>query len=299
MADGVAAFAEDLSRRFPGTSTAVHYVSDVRVFLRWFGRPPDVVQRTDVDRFVVWQQTLGRARATINRRLVALRMWFEFLADHAHDAGEVGMPNPVHPRRHYLRQAEPLPRDLTDDQVHRLLAVITWPRDRALVLLMLRAGLRFGEVQRSQLSECLFAQHARQRSHLRVLGKGRREQMVYLATDAEAVLLDWLALWRPSTSSHVFVNRRDESLTITGIQLKVAAYGCRAGVRVSCHQLRHTFARQLIEVGTPVTTVQRLLGHRSLRSTQRYLSLADPIVHRDYDAAMARLLPDGLTAVRS
>lgn len=88
MVDGVAAFAEDLSRRFPGTSTAVHYVSDVQVFLRWFGRPLREAQRTDIDRFIVWQQTLGRARATINRRLVALRMWFEFLADRAHDDGE-------------------------------------------------------------------------------------------------------------------------------------------------------------------------------------------------------------------
>lgn len=299
MVDGVAAFAEDVSRRFPGTSTAVHYVSDVQVFLRWFGRPPDVVQRTDVDRFVVWQQTLGRARATINRRLVALRMWFEFLADRAHDAGDVSLSNPVHPRRHYLRQAEPLPRDLTNEQIHRLLAVITWPRDRALVLLMLRAGLRVGEVQCLQLGDCLFAQHARQRSRLRVLGKGRRERMVYLATDAEAALLDWLTLRRSSTSPHVFVNRWDKPLTITGIQLKVTVYGRRAGFRVSCHQLRHTFARQLIEVGTPVTTVQRLLGHRSLRSTQRYLSLADPIVHRDYDAAMARLLAESAGAVRA
>lgn len=101
MVDGVAAFAEDLSRRFAGTSTAVHYVSDVQVFLRWFARPFREVQRTDIDRFIVWQQTLGRARATINRRLVALRMWFGFLADRAHDAGDVGVLNPVHPRRHY------------------------------------------------------------------------------------------------------------------------------------------------------------------------------------------------------
>lgn len=157
MVDGVAAFAEDLSRRFPGTSTAVHYVSDVQVFLRWFGRPLREAQRTDIDRFIVWQQTLGRARATINRRLVALRMWFEFLADRAHDDGEADLPDPVHPRRHYLRQAEALPRDLTDEQVHRLLAVIAWPRDRTLVLLMLRAGLRVGEVQRLQLDDCFFA----------------------------------------------------------------------------------------------------------------------------------------------
>lgn len=59
------------------------------------------------------------------------------------------------------------------------------------------------------------------------------------------------------------------ALTITGIRLKVAAYGRRAGVRLSCHQLRHTFTRQLIGVRAPVTTVQRLLGHRSLRNTQR------------------------------
>lgn len=299
MVDGVAAFAKDLSRRFPGTSTAIHYVSDVQVFLRWFGRPLREAQRTDIDRFIVWQQTLGRARATINRRLVALRMWFEFLADRAHDDGQTGMVNPVHPRRHYLRPAEPLPRDLTDEQLHRLLAVITWPRDRALVLLMVRAGLRVGEVQRLQLIDCLFAQHARQRSRLRVFGKGRRERMVYLATDAEAALLDWLALRQPSASPHVFLNRWGQPLSITGIQLKVTAYGRRAGVQVSCHRLRHTFARQLIEVGTPVSTVQRLLGHQSLRSTQRYLSLADPIVHRDYDAAMARLLPDSPAAVRA
>lgn len=277
----------------------MHDVSDVQVFLRWFGRPLCDVQRTDIDRFIVWQQALGRARATINRRVVALRMWFAFLADRAHDASEVGVPNPVHPRRHYLRQAEPLPRDRTGEQVQRLLAVIPGSRDRALVRLVLRAGLRVGDAQRLQLDDCLCAQHARQRSRLRVLGTGRRERMVYLATDAEAALLDWLALRRPSASPCVFTNRWDQPLTITGIQLTVAAYGHRAGVRVSCHPVRHTFARPLIEVGTPVTTVQRLVGHRSLRSTQRYLSLADPIVHRDYDAAMARLLAEGAGAVRA
>lgn len=290
MLDVVAAFAADLARRFPGTSTAVHYVSDIRIFLHWFDGPATHTQRTDVDRFIIWQQTLGRARATINRRLVALRMWFEFLADRAHAEGRMPSTNPVHPRRHYLRPADPLPRDLPDAQVRRLLAAISSPRDRALVLLMLRAGLRVSEVQCLHVEECVFAQHARQRSRLRVQGKGRRERMVYLATDAEAALLDWLAV-RPATAGpRVFTNRWGQPITVTGIQLQVAAYGRRVGLRVSCHQLRHTFARQLIEVGTPVTTVQRLLGHRSLRSTQRYLSLADPIVHRDYDAAMARLL---------
>jgi len=76
VVDPVVAFTADLNRRFPGT-----YSSDVRLFLRWWQRPLMDVQRADIDQFIVWQQTLGRARATINRRLVALRMWFEFQAE--------------------------------------------------------------------------------------------------------------------------------------------------------------------------------------------------------------------------
>ena len=81
MVDPVVAFKADLSRRFPGTSTVVHYISDVHLFLAWWQRPIADVQRADIDQFIVWQQTLGRDRATINRRLVALRMWFEFQAE--------------------------------------------------------------------------------------------------------------------------------------------------------------------------------------------------------------------------
>jgi site-specific recombinase XerC len=158
------------------------------------------------------------------------------------------------------------------------------------MLLILRAGLRVGEVQHLEIVHCLFAEHARQRSRLKVLGKGRRERIVYLAADAEGALLDWLAVRPTVAHPRVFTNRFGAPITVTGIQLQIVAYGRRAGVPLTCHRLRHTFARQLIEVSTPVTTVQRLLGHCSLRSTQRYLSLADPIVHRDYDAAMRRLL---------
>jgi site-specific recombinase XerD len=290
VVDPVGAFTADFTRRFPGTSTVVHYSSDVRLFLHWWQRPPADVQRTDIDRFIAWQQALGRARATINRRLVALRMWFEVQAEQANAPAAAPPRNPVHPRRHYLRPAEALPRDLTDEQIERLLTTVTALRNRALLFLMLRAGLRVGEVRSLEVSHCLFAQHARQRSRLKVLGKGRRERMVYLAADAEGALLDWLSARADVPHAFVFTNRFGAPITVTGIQLQITAYGRRAGLRLTCHQLRHTFARQLIEVGTPVTTVQRLLGHGSLRSTQRYLSLADPIVRRDYDTAMTRLL---------
>jgi site-specific recombinase XerC len=125
---------------------------------------------------------------------------------------------------------------------------------------MLRAGLRVGEVKRIELSHCLAAEHARQRSRLKVLGKGRRERMVFQAADAEGALLDWLAVRPKTTHAFVFINRLGWPITITAIQLQIASYEPRLiGFRLSCHELRHTFACELIEVGTPVTTVQRLL----------------------------------------
>ncbi len=236
MVDAVAAFSADLSRRFPGTSTVVHYLSDVRVFLAWWRRPVADVQRGDIDRFIVWQQTLGRARATVNRRLVALRMWFEFQTERPSEFPDAPRRNPVHPRRHYLRPAEPLPRDLTDEQLHHLLAVVRTLRDRAIVFLMVRAGLRVGEVQRLEVGHCLFAEHARQRSRLKVLGKGRRERIVYLAADAEGALLDWLGVRPAIPHPYVFTNRFGAPITVTGIQLQIARHGRRAGLRLTCHQ---------------------------------------------------------------
>ena len=96
----------------------------------------------------------------------------------------------------------------------------------------------------------------------------------------------------------MFLNRFGRRLTVTGIQLQLACHCRQAGVcRRACHQLRHTFARHLIEAGVPVTSVQRLLGHARLRTTQTYLHISDGQVQADYRAAMAeianRLMQEG------
>jgi site-specific recombinase XerD len=85
-------------RRKPGTSTAVHYSSDVRIFFNWAtNRTPETITVHDVDGFIEWQQSLGRAPATIRRRLIALRMFYDYLAY----ACDKEVPNPVIARRHY------------------------------------------------------------------------------------------------------------------------------------------------------------------------------------------------------
>jgi site-specific recombinase XerD len=108
-------------RRKPGNSTAVHYSSDVCIFFKWAdGRSPEAITVHDVDRFIVWQQSRGHTPATVTRRPIALRMFYDYLAcarDHA-------LANPVVPRRHYVYRGRRRPRNLTEEVIQRLFAAI-------------------------------------------------------------------------------------------------------------------------------------------------------------------------------
>jgi site-specific recombinase XerD len=95
----------------------------------------------------------------------------------------------------------------------------------------------------------------------------------------------------------IFVNRFGQRMNVNGIQVSLARYCHKAGVWITCHQLRHTFGRHLVEAHVPVTTIQQLLGHARIRTTEVYLHISDQQVQADYKAAMAeidrRLLPEG------
>jgi site-specific recombinase XerD len=153
---------------------------------------------------------------------------------------------------------------------------------------VLHAGLRVGEVVHLEVADVQLA--TGRTPHLRLNGKGQRERIVYLSATAAACLRDYLSTRPPESGSRVFLNRRGQPITITGIQLQLAKYCRQAGVWVTCHQLRHTFACRLIAADVPVTSIQKLLGHQSLRTTQRYIQVADSQVERDYRAGIQKVL---------
>lgn len=273
-------------RRKPGSSTAIHYSSDVHIFFEWAEpRSPDAITVHDIDRFIVWQQSLGHASATITRRLIAVRMFYDFLAY----ARDQVVANPIVPYRHYLDCGRRLPRNITEEVVQLLFAAIgTHPRDCAIFTLMLHAGLRVGEVVELEVNQVhLTAGHT---PHLRVTGKGQHERIVYLSATAAQYLREYLAQRPAGAKERVFLNHHGRPITITGIQWQLASYCRQAGVWLTCHQLLHTFASRLIAADVPVTSVQKLLGHASLRTTQLYIQIADSQVERDYHAGMQRLL---------
>jgi len=294
--DPVAAFERYLQRRFPKRRTTIDYLSDVRQFRAVCAQPWREVTMHDIDAFVDQQQQAQLQASTIKRRVAALKTYFDFLAE---DSGELARVNPVRFKRHAGKQPRRLPRDLSNDAVEQLWAVIPTPRDRAWFVLMLRAGLRVGEVVSLRLTDVLVPPQADQPAHLRVCGKGQKERLVLLTADAYAVLKVWLECRPASDQAQVFLNDRGSPLTSNGIEWLLHQYGAQVELAVTPHQLRHTYARQLTEAGMPIASLSKLMGHAQVSTTQLYTAGADPELVQAYQTAMAQLVRQTLPARES
>jgi integrase/recombinase XerD len=287
MNQALLCFERYLKRRFGRSSTAKHYLSDLRIFIRFAGdKPPETVTAADIDGFIDQQIGAGLAATTINRRLSSLHTLFEYLASEQPDRP---WPNPVNARRHRLKTGIYLPRDVPDVQVEQLFAIITHPRDRAMFNLMIGAGLRVGEVVSLRIDDIEPPPNPDQLAKIRVRGKGDKERLVWLPGSLWEILQDWLSLRPPAKTPHVFLNHHGRSISVSGIQYVLRQYCQQAQVAISCHRLRHTYARRLAEHGLPIDSLGKLLGHNHLQTTQRYIDGADPTVREDFDTAMLLL----------
>src|SRR6266567_2247227 len=256
-------FRAYLERRQFSAHTIVSYTIDLRLFFTEVAVPLAQVSFREVDQFVEMQHQHGRSWATINRRLNALKHFFDFCLDQQLVGG-----NPVKPS-HFVRRGRPLPKALAREQVQRRFAQIAHPMERALFLVMLRCGLRVSEAAQLKLEQIDWEQQALQV----VQGKGRKDRRVYLSPDAVASVQQCLAQ-HPGVQAqgYVFWNRKRAArpLSVKAIQKKMERYAKAAGIIASCHSLRHTFASNLLEHGTEIVTIKEFLGHASIASSERY-----------------------------
>jgi site-specific recombinase XerD len=286
MLPEIESFVSWLRRKAPHASTAVHYGSDLKLFFTWLNKPWTEVRVQDVDAFIQHCQQDGFAIGTINRRLCALRSFYQFFIIQDANAPR----NPVIPQRHFIRRGDQLPRDVEDKSLEALFAVITNVRDRAMFLLMLRCGLRVGEVRNLSLRDLYLEPASGSLPRIWLHGKGSYERVAYLSSQALAALKAWLENRPKVRNEAVFVNRFGKRLSVTGIQGRLARYCRKAGLWVTCHQFRHTFGRHLTEAHVPVTSIQRLFGHARLKSTEVYLHISDAQAQEDYQAAMEEIM---------
>jgi site-specific recombinase XerD len=280
-------FEAYLRRRFPDRRTPVDYLSDVRQFMAVCQKEWREVTMHDIDSFVEQQRANQLKVATVNRRVAALKTFFDFLAEENDD---LSWANPVRYKRHAGKRPRSLPRDISDDDVEKVWNGISSKRDRAWFALMVRGGLRVGEVVLLQVKDVVRQPCEGHPAQVRVQGKGQKERMVLLSADAYSVLQQWLDERGERSEACVFFNQHGQPLSANGIEWLLHGYGEQVGLKLTPHQLRHTFARQLTEAGMPVTSVGKLLGHSQIATTQIYTAGADPGLAQAYQIAMTRVV---------
>lgn len=275
-------FVNWVRRRNPDAHTWRAYRGDLRQFVTVVGnRPPAEITYRDVDRFVNEQLTRGLRPETVNRRLAAIISFYFFLADEDEE-----IVCPVRPYRHTLKESQRLPRPVKEADLHKFFAAVDDRRDRAMFLLMLRCGFRISEVANLQLAD-LFLEELPPR--IVAHGKGSKERSVYLSPQAERALRAYLAKRPSAPSDFVFLSYLDDGMSTTAIHKRLMVYRERAGVHLTAHRLRHSFANDLLTADTPVTSIQKLLGHRWLETTQVYVDANDRQVQADYYTAAEKL----------
>src|SRR6266550_3631104 len=268
-------FQAYLARRQFSAHTVASYTIDLRLFFAEIAVPLARVSFHEIDQCVDQQHQHGRAWATINRRLNALKHFFDFCLDQQWVAG-----NPVKPS-HFVRRGRPLPKALSLEQVQRLFGQINHPMDRALFLVILRCGLRVSEVAQLKLEQIDWEQQA---LHI-VQGKGRKDRRVYMSPDAVASVQQCLAQHPGARAQgYVFWNRKraQQPLSIKAIQKKMERYAKAAGITASCHSLRHTFASNLLEHGAEVGVIRDFLGHSQIASSERYAKISSQKIKQEY-----------------
>jgi site-specific recombinase XerD len=254
-------------------------------YLVWLPVPVEIATKAHVKMYLDLLLENCLAPKTINERLVAIRSFYHYLAN---EEGKM-ITNPVS-QGMALRLPKALPRDIRERALDVFLGVIRKKRDRVLFLLMLRCGLRVTEAAGLELSAIDY-----QRNQIIVRnGKGAKDRITYISNDAAEALAAYLQV-RPSTKEDkVFLVEKGihkgKPLSVRGIQKRMEHYSRKSGVSISCHQLRHTMASQLLNAGSDLVIIQELLGHKRIETTMRYSRLSNLKIQNDYYKAMERVM---------
>ena len=281
ITDSIVNFRRFLKRRNLSPHTIKNYLNSLRQFVLWLGVPIEHVTHKEVSAYIDHLMARGLNPETINSQLNRIRQFYRYLQDHE----QLRLVNPVK-SSHRLRVPKPLPKHLQDGQVKAFLDVPKRPRDQAMFLLMLRCGLRVEEVANLTLDVIEFK---RRRIWVQD-GKWGKDRMVYISNDAMKALIEYLRIRPESETPKVFLVEKGtyigQPISIRGVQKRMEYYAKKSGLKVSCHQMRHTMATQMLNAGAELVTIQDLLGHSSIRTTQRYSKVSNLKVQQDYHKAM-------------
>jgi integrase/recombinase XerD len=262
------------AQRAPRTVDA--YRRDLRALAAWLGRSPATATTDELERYVAELRAAGRSPATIARQAAAIRALFRHLvllgSRPDNPASELELP----------RRRRSLPRTLSPAEVERLISAAqgTTPRalrDHSLLELLYGAGLRVSEAVGLERGGVDLDARI-----VRCVGKGGKERIVPIGRQAAEALRRYLSRGRPHLDRRrrpeLFLNAQGGPLTRAGAFLIVRRVAAGAGLdpsRIHPHVLRHSFATHLLEGGADLRSVQEMLGHADLSTTELYTHVSD------------------------
>jgi integrase/recombinase XerD len=238
------------------------------------------ITRWDIEAYIEHEQDRNLKLATVRTRLGIVKAFARFLVEGAIVASD------VIPWKMRIKLPETLPRALDPDDVKELLAVNGSIRDRAMVLMLLRTGMRIGELLNTRVRDV----NLKERKILIFeSAKNRLGRVVYFSDDARDVLKAWLRKRNPQQEL-LFYGWGGKPLSYTAARMMFVRYLNKAGVAdkgYTLHSLRHTYATELLNAGMRLECLEKLLGHTSLEVTRRYARLTDKTREKEYFKAMA------------
>jgi integrase/recombinase XerD len=239
--------------------------------------------RQDISNFIACEQERGQKIQSVVNYLRIVYAFIKYLVDH-----DV-LADTVMERKIRIKLPKALPRAITPEDQQSLLGAIRSDRDRALILLLLRTGMRIGELLEVQISDISIAE----RKILIYLGeKNLQGRAVYYSEDAKQALNKWLKI-RPGNSTSLFPGRSPgrsiSYVTAWNVMRNILNRAGLSDKGYSLHSLRHTFATDMVNAGMRLEVLQQLLGHQEIEMTMRYAKITDLTREHEYFKAMDRI----------
>jgi integrase/recombinase XerD len=272
-------------------STLQGSFASIRLFLELYRgsgkKDLSEMERADLEAFVEHLQDCGLKISTVRTKLACLIAFLHFLIEQDIISGSV-LRRPIK-----LKLPEVLPRAMHPADVKKLLSVIDDIRDRALILLLLRTGMRIGEALGLRLNDLDMRDR---KVHLFQGEKNSMGRVVYLSDDVLLALKHWLRQ-REQNREFVFYGHGNKPVCYSTGRSRFVKYLQKAGLEqkgYTVHCLRHTFASELLNAGMRLECLQQLMGHQDIEVTRRYARLTDTTREEEYFRAMAIIEKGGI-----
>lgn len=277
-------YLRDQYRRYCRPNTLRNSLIAIDQFLDFIKRAGkthlEEITREDLGAWIEHGQDKGLKASTVKMRLRTLNAFLRYLIER-----DVILPE-VLSRRMIIKVPDSLPRAMDPEEIRHLISVIDTIRDRAMILILLRTGMRIGELLNTLVSEVNLKER---KIEIYEAEKTRIGRVVYLSDDALVALRAWLRERQPH-KVFLFYGQGRHMLTYPAARAMFNKYQDRAGLShkgYSLHCLRHTCATELLNAGMRLECLQQLLGHSSIEMTRRYARLTDKTREEEYFKAMS------------